>query len=170
MVPMTRNHQPDQADFRVILPRDINWKPFLLTGDRPALRHLNLGASIFGGLQVSPQSPLPLRTSLQRRIFPCADGSQSFFSSATVIDVAHVFFGCTTIARPSYATGSSMNWTPVFAHSSASTGLIGRDASAISISSRQNFATPPPVPEIPTVMRVPGRSLWNSSATASVTG
>ena len=25
---MTRNHQPDQADFRVILPEDINWKPF----------------------------------------------------------------------------------------------------------------------------------------------
>jgi hypothetical protein len=25
---MTRNHQPDQADFRVILPEDIDWKPF----------------------------------------------------------------------------------------------------------------------------------------------
>ena len=28
MGPMTRNHQPDQADFRVILPEDIDWKPF----------------------------------------------------------------------------------------------------------------------------------------------
>jgi hypothetical protein len=25
---MTRDHQPDQADFRVILPEDIDWKPF----------------------------------------------------------------------------------------------------------------------------------------------
>jgi quercetin dioxygenase-like cupin family protein len=25
---MTRNHQPDQAEFRVILPEDIDWKPF----------------------------------------------------------------------------------------------------------------------------------------------
>jgi quercetin dioxygenase-like cupin family protein len=25
---MTRNHQPDQADFRVILPEDVDWKPF----------------------------------------------------------------------------------------------------------------------------------------------
>jgi len=43
----------------------LNWKPFLLADDRPLLRHLNLGASIFGGLQVAPQSPLPLRTSIQ---------------------------------------------------------------------------------------------------------
>ena len=33
------------------------------------------------------------RTWFQRVIFPCAAGSQSFFSSATVIDVAQVFFG-----------------------------------------------------------------------------
>ena len=25
---MTRNHQPDEADFRVILPEDIDWNPF----------------------------------------------------------------------------------------------------------------------------------------------
>jgi quercetin dioxygenase-like cupin family protein len=25
---MTRDHQPDQADFKVILPEDIEWKPF----------------------------------------------------------------------------------------------------------------------------------------------
>ena len=25
---MARNHQPDQADFKVILPEDIDWKPF----------------------------------------------------------------------------------------------------------------------------------------------
>ena len=34
-------------------------------------------------------------------ILPCAAGSQSVFSSATVIDVAQVFFGFTTTARPS---------------------------------------------------------------------
>ena len=25
---MTRNHQPDQADFRAILPEDVEWQPF----------------------------------------------------------------------------------------------------------------------------------------------
>ena len=25
---MTTKHQPDQADFRAILPEDIDWKPF----------------------------------------------------------------------------------------------------------------------------------------------
>ena len=25
---MTRNHQPDQADFKAILPEDIDWNPF----------------------------------------------------------------------------------------------------------------------------------------------
>jgi hypothetical protein len=81
-----------------------------------------------------------------------------------------VFFGLTTTARPSYATGSSTNVTPVLAHSAASTGLMGRDASEMSISPRQNFWNPPPVPEIPTVIRAPEWALWNSSATASVIG
>ena len=42
-----------------------------------------------------------------------------------------------------------MNWTPALSHASLSVGVIGRDASAMSISSRQNFWKPPPVPEMP---------------------
>ena len=40
----------------------------------------------------------------------------------------------------------------------------------MSVSPAQNFSKPPPVPEVPTVTRTPGFSLWNSSATASVSG
>ena len=43
----------------------LNIRPFLLTENRPALKNFNIGGSIFGGLQVSPQNPLPLRTSIQ---------------------------------------------------------------------------------------------------------
>jgi phosphate-selective porin OprO/OprP len=43
----------------------VNLRPFLQTESRPALRNLNLGGSIFGGLVISPTEPLPLRTSLQ---------------------------------------------------------------------------------------------------------
>ena len=49
--------------------------------------------------------------------------------------------------------------------------LIGRDASAMSSSSLQNFWKPPPVPEMPTVtLTRPAVVRWNSSAIASVTG
>jgi hypothetical protein len=44
-----------------------------------------------------------------------------------------------------------MNSTPDFLHVSTSTGLIGRDALLMSVSPRQNFWNPPPVPETPTV-------------------
>ena len=41
----------------------------------------------------------------------------------------------------------------------------------MSVSPRQNFLKPPPVPEMPTVTRMaPRLSFWNSSATASVIG
>ena len=41
----------------------------------------------------------------------------------------------------------------------------------MSVSPRQNFLNPPPVPEMPTVTRTsPPFAFWNSSATASVTG
>ena len=82
-----------------------------------------------------------------------AAGSQSFFSSATVIDWTQVFFGLTTTTRPSYATGSSTNSTPPLAHASSSVALTGREASEMSVSPLQNFWNPPPVPELPTVTR-----------------
>src|SRR5262245_33795373 len=48
---------------------------------------------------------------------------------------------------------------------------MGRDAFEISVSPRQNFLNPPPVPEIPTVtFTLPFIDFWNSSATASVIG
>jgi phosphate-selective porin OprO/OprP len=43
----------------------LNARPFLRSDRFPALRYLNLGGSIFTGLQNVPADPLPLRTSLQ---------------------------------------------------------------------------------------------------------
>lgn len=40
----------------------------------------------------------------------------------------------------------------------------------MSVSPRQNFLKPPPVPETPTVTFTPRWAFWNSSATASVIG
>jgi len=47
---------------------------------------------------------------------------------------------------------------------------IGRDAFWMSVSPRQNFLKPPPVPLMPTVTFRLRLAFWNSSATASVTG
>src|SRR5215213_9212101 len=52
----------------------------------------------------------------------------------------------------------------------SSSGLIGRDASEMSVSPAQNFSKPPPVPEMPTVTLTSGLSSLNSSAAASVNG
>ena len=87
-----------------------------------------------------------------------------------MIDVAHEFFGFTTRARPSKAIGSSMYSMPAFEHASISLALIGRDALLMSVSPRQNFWKPPPVPEMPTVTRTEVLAFWNSSATASLMG
>src|SRR6476661_5939445 len=59
---------------------------------------------------------------------------------------------------------------PASAHALRSVSEIGREASLMSVSARQNFWKPPPVPEMPTVTRVPGLAFWNSSATASLIG
>ena len=74
------------------------------------------------------------------------------------------------MAMPSYATGISMNSMPDLAQASTSLALIGREASLMSISPRQNFWKPPPVPEMPTVTLTPWLAFWNSSATASLMG
>src|SRR5688572_32770286 len=61
--------------------------------------------------------------------------------------------------------------TPAFRQASISAGRIGREALLMSVSSRQNFWKPPPVPEIPTVgVRPLGLALPYSSATASAIG
>ena len=60
---------------------------------------------------------------------------------------------------------------PALAQSSISFFRIGREALATSVSPRQNFLKPPPVPEMPTVtLTAPFLAFWNSSATASVIG
>src|SRR5215210_8808260 len=56
------------------------------------------------------------------------------------------------------------------APSPASSILIGRDASFMSVSPLQNFLNPPPVPANATVTLTPEFAFWNSSATASVIG
>jgi hypothetical protein len=103
-------------------------------------------------------------------ILPCADGSHIFFSSSTVISLSQVFFGLTTTVSASKATGSSM----YSRRSLAVLDLLGEDRPRgvrTSVSPRQNFLKPPPVPDTPTVTRWrPCFAFWNSSATASVTG
>src|SRR5688572_17005586 len=60
---------------------------------------------------------------------------------------------------------------PAARQTSISAARIGLDASWMSVSPRQNFLNPPPVPEMPTVTRtLPRFWIWNSSATASVIG
>ena len=64
-----------------------------------------------------------------------------------------------------------MNSMPAALQSARSDSLIGREASEICVSPRQNFLKPPPVPEMPTVTRyLPPAEFWNSSAMASVIG
>ena len=87
-------------------------------------------------------------------ILPWAPGSHMVLSSATVICLIQSFFGLTTTVSASKATGSSMYLMPALAQSSISFSRIGREALAMSVSPRQNFLKPPPVPEMPTVTRV----------------
>ena len=110
-------------------------------------------------------------TWFQRITLPCAAGSHIFFISAMVSCLMKVFFGLTTTVSASNATGSSKYSMPAALHSSISFFRIGREASEMSISLRQNFLKPPPVPEIPTVTLICCfLAFWKSSATASVTG
>ncbi len=71
------------------------------------------------------------------------------------------------------ATWSWTKVTPLVvqaAPSLASSGLIGREASLMSVSSAQNLVNPPPVPDSLTLMSTPGLAALNSSATASEIG
>jgi hypothetical protein len=81
-----------------------------------------------------------------------------------------LFFGLITVSA-SKATGSSKYSTPAALQSSISFFRIGREAPEMSVSLRQNFLKPPPVPEMPTVTLIWFFfAFWNSSATASVIG
>src|SRR3954451_8686434 len=59
---------------------------------------------------------------------------------------------------------------PFFLHAAASSGLISREASEMSVSPAQNFSKPPPVPEEPTVIFTFGLSSLKSSAAACANG
>src|SRR5215510_3636336 len=63
-----------------------------------------------------------------------------------------------------------MNSMPAARQAAISVGRIGRDALLTSVSPRQNFWKPPPVPDTPTVTRAPAWVFWNSSATDSLIG
>jgi hypothetical protein len=92
-------------------------------------------------------------------------------SSATVISLAQVLSLWITTVSASNATGISMYLMPASLQAAISFEVIGREASAMSSSPRQNFLKPPPVPEMPTVtLTAPFLAFWNSSATASVIG
>ena len=56
-----------------------------------------------------------------------------------------------TTLKASYAMGSSINLIPASLHFSISFALIGLDAFETTVSPRQNFLKPPPVPDTPTV-------------------
>jgi hypothetical protein len=102
---------------------------------------------------------------------PCALGSQIFFRSATVMHSRKVFLGLTATVRASKAIGSSKKSMPACLHASISSLRIGREPLEMSVSPRQNFLKPPPVPEMPTVTRTwPFLAFWNSSARASAIG
>jgi len=88
-----------------------------------------------------------------------------------VIDFRKLFFGFMTTVSASKATGNSMYSTPAARQSSISLARIGREASWMSVSPRQNFLKPPPVPLMPTVTLMTFFFIfWKSSATPSVMG
>jgi hypothetical protein len=60
--------------------------------------------------------------------------------------------------------------TPLSRQAIASEGRIGREAFERSVSPRQNRSKPPPVPEMPTVIRTPRFFFWKPSAAAEVYG
>jgi hypothetical protein len=76
-----------------------------------------------------------------------------------------------TTVSASNAIGSSMYLMPALRQISISSAVIGREALEMSVSPRQNFLKPPPVPETPTVtLTLPRFWIWNSSAYASEIG
>ncbi len=101
---------------------------------------------------------------------PWAAGSHIFLRSSIVIVSATCSRGERQTVRASKQTGSSMYSTLFSAAVFISSAEMGREALEMSISPRQNFLKPPPVPEMPTVALMPLLAFWNSSATASVTG
>ena len=68
------------------------------------------------------------------------------------------------------ATSSSMNSTPPSSQAAISSSLIGREASAMSVSPAQKRAKPSPVPGPSTVMATSGLDSANAAAAAAEIG
>ena len=86
--------------------------------------------------------------------------------------MAQSFSLFTMSVSASLATGISAYSIPFAAHSAASSSLMDREASEMSVSPAQNFLKPPPVPDWPTVTLMPAPSgvAVNSSPAAAVSG
>ena len=95
---------------------------------------------------------------------------QTFLSCATVRQSTLRSLLVAT-AMPSLAIWTSWYLTPPFSQTGASSsGLIGREASEMSVSPAQNFSKPPPVPDWPTEIFTSGLSSLKSSAAAWANG
>ena len=103
---------------------------------------------------------------------PSDSGAQIVLSSSTVRHLAQSFSLLTISVRASLATAISAYSMPASAQAAASSSLIERDASEMSVSPAQNFLKPPPVPDWPTVTSTPSPSgvALNSSLAAAVSG
>src|SRR3990170_2262520 len=135
-----------------------------------SVKKSNVPESVPGPNSFSGTSGKPGRTSFQLDTFEPV--SQIFFSSSTERHVAQVFCWLTTTVSASWATVNARH-EPIelSLQVCASLSFMGLDASDRSISPLQNLWKPPPVPEMPTVMRTllaPARE--KSSAAAVVYG
>jgi hypothetical protein len=96
-------------------------------------------------------------------------GPKISFSWAVVRQSIVVPLLVTTVS-PSLATWTSVYWTPAFLQAAFSSSSIGREASEIAISPRQNFSKPSPVPAPPTVICTSGFSSLKNSLADSANG
>ena len=119
-----------------------------------SVKKSNVPESVPGPNSLSGTSGKPARTSFQLSTFEPV--FQIFFSSAVVRQSAQVFWRLVTSEIPSFATVNATHLIPLLRQVAYSDDLIAREAFARSISPRQNFSKPPPVPEMPTVTRTPG--------------
>ncbi|CAB4657379.1 unannotated protein [freshwater metagenome] len=77
---------------------------------------------------------------------PVASGPSNTHKSEKLTHSTALFFTEVITDKPSIATLSSMNSTPLAAQVSISSALIAREAFEISVSPAQNLANPSPVP------------------------
>src|ERR687897_530161 len=133
-----------------------------------SVKKSNVPESVPAPNSLSETSGKPGRMSFQLSTFEPV--FHTFFSSAVVRHVAHVFCGLIARVIPSFATVKATHLMPFSLHWAYSEALIALEAFARSISPRQNFSKPPPVPEIPTVMRTFGWTFRYISAAEVVHG